>query len=294
MSKVIKILLPIILALAVVIVVLVVLKKDKVKVENPLPAEDTLEVKGKSAVFFMFSEEELDEMKEELGEDFLTAADDAGFYRAESYAYLQGEGVEIFSTENRYALFKKDNGEEVTIDKKAIDANWNVVLFDGKQDPKTVPVIEIQKEGSAYFKSTTDAALISDPQWDLTKKEDCGLTLSNVKANNTVIFPLHIKGSVAINNPECRWSIFEGYAGHVHVIDSNGQDITGEGHLGYDGNDLFGPQVTSITTEGTIHLSKIPINPKVTLRFADDSQRDDAPPYRFSFPVIIDLEKTSL
>ena len=97
--------------------------------------------------------EQMAEMEEEYGEDFLTFADDAAFYHANAMSVLDSVNIKTISAEKRYLKFQGDDGKTWLVDTRVEGApEWNIIFFNRKKTPQIVTAIDVdRREIEQYF-----------------------------------------------------------------------------------------------------------------------------------------------
>jgi hypothetical protein len=105
------------------------------------------------AVLVYPTDDQIEEMKKEYGDDFYTVADDGQFYQAAAIEKLDSAGITQFvSNVKRYARFK-GAGREWLLDVRKRDfPEWNIILFSKEKAPKIVYSIDLTTDSiKTYF-----------------------------------------------------------------------------------------------------------------------------------------------
>lgn len=93
-------------------------------------------------VFIDPTEEEIEKMKKEVGEDdFYAIADDILYYRYNAQEYLKELGFPFcFTKEEKHKFIMADN-KKLSFEKKCND--WSLVLWNGKEEPICASAVDI-------------------------------------------------------------------------------------------------------------------------------------------------------
>lgn len=104
------------------------------------------------AILIYPTDEQIDEMKKEFGEDFYTIADDNLWYQAQAIGIIDSMHVKQFSTTDRFIRFEgKNNNWDLDIRKKNLPA-WNLIFFKKTKEPKIISTIDVNVESvKQYF-----------------------------------------------------------------------------------------------------------------------------------------------
>lgn len=121
------------------------------------PVSDTalfIEIKSACAIFSEPSMKELDNMKNEMGdEDFYTVEDDEAFYKSEAGNKLDSMNIRQIYTTKRYLKLKKSDNKLIFVDTRAVKDNWPLVLFNPSKGPEIAGVVDLNEtELKTYFK----------------------------------------------------------------------------------------------------------------------------------------------
>jgi len=114
---------------------------------QPLGAEENRECpshhEGPIAIFIDPTDEEIELMKRENGEDdFYTIADDSLYYKWEAVEFLKKRNVPYCFTRNEGHEFTgKGNIRKYSIKRKCAD--WCLILWNGRNEPVWVSAVDI-------------------------------------------------------------------------------------------------------------------------------------------------------
>lgn len=124
-------------------------KKTLQKVKN-----DTLVIENRSAIIYEPTDERINKLKKEVGEeDFYIAADDYLFYLNDSYKYLESQKMKIVMTKNDKVLKFILADKSITTIKLDLEKEiWGIYLFDPKQKPKKIDMTATADEFKEYTK----------------------------------------------------------------------------------------------------------------------------------------------
>jgi hypothetical protein len=115
---------------------------------------DTLVIENTSAIIYEPTDERINKLKKEVGEeDFYIAADDYLFYLNESNKYLESQKIQIVMTKSNKVLKFISADKSVTIIKLDLEKEiWGIYLFDPKQKPKKIDMTATADEFKEYTK----------------------------------------------------------------------------------------------------------------------------------------------
>lgn len=121
-------------------------------VEENIPDDSIQVVDAVGVIVINPTEEQIDQMIEEYGEDdFYTVADDNSFYQASAIAQLDSFAVHTVIAEKRY-LKLAGNGKTWLIDVRPEGApEWNMIFFDKAQEPRVMSAIDVTPEELANY-----------------------------------------------------------------------------------------------------------------------------------------------
>lgn len=127
------------------------MSKSKILVKSN---NDTLVIENRSAVIYEPTDIRINKLKKEGGEeDFYTAADDYLFYLNQSNKYLESKKIKIVMTKSNKVLKFISIDKSVTIIKLDLESEiWGIYLFDPKQKPKKIDMMDITEEYKEYTK----------------------------------------------------------------------------------------------------------------------------------------------
>lgn len=133
----------------------IIISKDK-KSKDLLSAvnSDTLVINYKCAVIYEPTEKSIQRSKKEVNEEnFHIGLDDVLFYISESTEYLESKKIKIITTECNKILKFNSNDKNMTIINLDLEKEmFGIYLFDPKQKPKKVNIIDISDEFESYMK----------------------------------------------------------------------------------------------------------------------------------------------
>jgi hypothetical protein len=95
------------------------------------------------------SDEQIEEMKKEYGEDdFYTVADDANYYQGTAIGMIDSLGVKTVTAKNKFILFQgKNKKSNWTLDIRGKNAPpWNVIFFKMDKKPEIVSTVDLDYE----------------------------------------------------------------------------------------------------------------------------------------------------
>lgn len=137
---------------------------DTVRADSaPIPAgsgeaQDSLTFTERVVVFVLGTPEELEAMRARHGEeDFHVVADDAMWYRATAYEYLEQRGVPVETIRGRRPLYFLVDGEIRRFDLPDESAFDVVVLYDTNREPCIIAPVEVDFLAEGYFDGTRAA-----------------------------------------------------------------------------------------------------------------------------------------
>jgi hypothetical protein len=112
---------------------------DEIK---PAPSEIQA-IKSACAVLVYPTDEQIQAMKKEYGDNFDTIAGDNGYYHGLAIEMLDSIDIETVNAEKRFLLFKsKSNSWTLDIRKEGAPA-WNLVFFSLQKKPLIVPITDL-------------------------------------------------------------------------------------------------------------------------------------------------------
>ncbi|HJS01701.1 MAG TPA: hypothetical protein VJ780_12280 [Flavobacterium sp.] len=120
----------------------------------PKVNSDTLIIKSKCAIIYESTEKNIEKRKKEIGEEkFYLGADDFLFYLNEANEYLESKEIKIITTENDKILKFVSDNKKVTIINLDLEKDMvGVYLFNSKQAPKKINIMDISDEFESYMK----------------------------------------------------------------------------------------------------------------------------------------------
>jgi|GEM_PF-7018607 len=114
---------------------------------NAATKNDTLWLTEKCAVQFIHDTLQLERMKQQMGDDFYTVADDANFYSAEASAFLDSVKIPVRYIKNTKYLAFETNYKMAQIVKTDTLTLFNLFLFDPKNvSPMLADITNIREE----------------------------------------------------------------------------------------------------------------------------------------------------
>ena len=133
----------------------IIISKDK-KSKDLLSAvnSDTLVINYKCAVIYDPTEKSIQRSKKDVNEEnFDIGLDDVLFYISESTEYLESKKIKVITTENNKILKFNSNDKNMAIINLDLEKEmFGIYLFDPKQKPKKVNIIDISDEFESYMK----------------------------------------------------------------------------------------------------------------------------------------------
>jgi hypothetical protein len=114
---------------------------------QPISSEDNRECpshhEGPIAIFIDPTDEDVERMKKDNGEDvFYTIADDSLYYKWEAVEFLSKNGISYWFTKNEEHEFTaKESNSKYSIKKEC--AGWCLILFNGKGEPEWASAVDI-------------------------------------------------------------------------------------------------------------------------------------------------------
>lgn len=122
-------------------------------VKSKVNGEDVQTISESSVLVVNPTDEQIDEMMKEYGEeDFYTIADDASYYQANAISIIDSLGVKSVSAEKPYALLIGDNAPWTINLRKKGAPGWMIILFNKSKAPEIVPAIDVNRELlTSYF-----------------------------------------------------------------------------------------------------------------------------------------------
>ena len=97
---------------------------------------------GKMVLFVSPDSTGLQMLEKRLGDDFYVIADDENWYRSEAFSLLDSLKIEYKFVDRCPMRFIVD-GEEREYDWKNVKADWFIILYDGKREPKVSASIDL-------------------------------------------------------------------------------------------------------------------------------------------------------
>jgi hypothetical protein len=114
---------------------------------SPAVSKDTKNKKCSSifekpiAVFIEPTDQKIEAMKKENGEDFYTIADDALYYESQATEFLEKMGFPYCFTERESHEFKIDNNKKFSVNEKC--DGWCLILWNGKDKPESANTVDL-------------------------------------------------------------------------------------------------------------------------------------------------------
>jgi hypothetical protein len=108
-------------------------------------------VDSTSAIVIYPTDEQIDLMLQENGEDFYTIADDNSFYQTEAIVELDSFAVKTILAKKRYLKLVGES-QSWLLDIRLNGApEWNIIFFDRKKTPKVVSAIDVDSDEILSF-----------------------------------------------------------------------------------------------------------------------------------------------
>jgi len=129
------------------------IKTDSLKkISTQQQWSDTLVVDKPCAVDYWASEEKMNKMEKEGGDDFYTASDDVGWYISQSTRYLDSINFPIISTKgHKYIRFKKADGSSEYMNTDTIQGIAHIYFFDPHKTVINADITNIYESFPEYF-----------------------------------------------------------------------------------------------------------------------------------------------
>lgn len=121
---------------------------EEFKLENYLVEKkdttDLQEISGSVALIVFPTEEQINEMQEDYGEDnFYTVADDANYYQASAIGLIDSLQVETVNASSRFVQFTGNDKTWMLDLRGRKTAPWNIIFFKENKEPLIVPAVEL-------------------------------------------------------------------------------------------------------------------------------------------------------
>ena len=87
--------------------------------------------------------QEIERLKQQLGEDFYTVADDAMWYRASAYELLDSLQIPYAEVRRGAARFLVD-GRSTQVSWQDVELTWFSVVYDGKKEPRFTADVDLR------------------------------------------------------------------------------------------------------------------------------------------------------
>lgn len=156
---------------------------------------DTIVLKDNEVVFISPSEESIKKLKQKLGENFYTIADDANAYFAEASTYLYSIKVSYKNHDDSKIIVYKQNNKIVEIPQHT--SPWYVIFYNNGRY-KTLDLINVKEEYSKFFtgkaptaRTGLDAKHITDSvagnKYLIVEEKECDLN-SDIFKDRIVVF----------------------------------------------------------------------------------------------------------
>lgn len=128
-------------------------KLETYLVQGKVNGNDVQTISESSVLIVNPTEEQIEEMKKEYGEeDFYTVADDANFYQANAISLMDSLGVKSVNAEKPFALLIGESSPWTINLRKKGAAAWMIILFNKNKTPEIVPAIDVNREMlTSYF-----------------------------------------------------------------------------------------------------------------------------------------------
>ena len=127
------------------------------KLESYLTSSITDSVKSQKinfncAVIVFPNKEQIEAMKNDNGDDFLTIAEDASYYQTTALQILDSLKIKSLGSTKNYVTFSGDLGEwTLNVRKKGLP-EWNLIFFNTKKEPQIISEVTLTApEAAAYF-----------------------------------------------------------------------------------------------------------------------------------------------
>ena len=128
-------------------------KLETYLVQGKVNGNDVQTISETSVLIVNPTEEQIEEMKKEYGEeDFYTVADDASFYQANAISLIDSVGVKSVNAEKPFALLVGDSKPWTINLRKKGAPGWMLSFFHTSKTPEIVPAIDVNREMlKSYF-----------------------------------------------------------------------------------------------------------------------------------------------
>ncbi len=112
-----------------------------------------------------------------------------------------------------------------------------------------------------------------------------GIEIISPIASSAVFFPLSVSGTIHPIAHPGTWIVFEGEAGSVVVLDSNGNAVSDPAILSLEGEWMnTDPKPLSVVIPA---LTSIPSDPSITLHFTDNDPSGEGNYHTCDIPVLL-------
>ncbi|HXB41100.1 MAG TPA: hypothetical protein VNZ49_11200 [Bacteroidia bacterium] len=109
-------------------------------------------IKSSCAVFINPTDEQIEQMKKEDGEEnFSTIADDQMYYTYEAQNFFKENKIDCLSPATRYLKFVTPDSEFVVDTRAKVSYGWLTILFNSDSLPKILTPIDMPRVFKTYF-----------------------------------------------------------------------------------------------------------------------------------------------
>ncbi|HWY37665.1 MAG TPA: hypothetical protein VNY73_03835, partial [Bacteroidia bacterium] len=113
--------------------------------------QDITVIKSSCAIFINPSDEQVERMKKENGEeDFATIADDQVYYTSEALNFLKNNKFDCITPDTRFLKFVTPDSEFVFDTRALVSYGWLSILFNSDSLPKIVSPADMEATYKTY------------------------------------------------------------------------------------------------------------------------------------------------
>ena len=118
---------------------------------NVLPAQKTLNIKEKTVVIVMPSNDRINQLKKESAseDEFSVIVEDGLYYLDQAKTFLKKKNIKVLQVDGAQNVFFLENNNYKKLNIQNL--SWDIIFYMPKKKPKQIDITDVEKEFQNYF-----------------------------------------------------------------------------------------------------------------------------------------------
>ena len=118
---------------------------------NVLPAQKTLNIKEKTVVIVMPSNDKINQLKKESAseDEFSVIVEDGLYYLDQAKTFLKKKNIKVLQVDGAQNVFFLENNNYKKLNIQNL--SWDIIFYMPKKKPKQIDITDIENEFQKYF-----------------------------------------------------------------------------------------------------------------------------------------------